>query len=81
MADKSKIVENSKGKLLNIFTEEKDKEQISLPCPIFSRFLWGKLRWKWESLPHGRCFAILKAFFGEIAATIKGGFDKKWECL
>lgn len=39
MADKSKIVEISKGKLLNILTEEKDKkEQISSPCPIFSRF-------------------------------------------
>lgn len=30
MADKSKIVENGKGKLLNIFTEEKDKKGTDL---------------------------------------------------
>lgn len=30
MADKSKIVENGKGKLLNIFTEEKDKKGADL---------------------------------------------------
>lgn len=26
-------------------------------------------------------FRNIEGFFGEIAATIKGGFDKKWECL
>ena len=30
MADKSKIVENGKGKLLNIFSEEKDKKGTNL---------------------------------------------------
>lgn len=73
MEDKSKIVVNGKGKLLNIFTEEKDKKGADLLAmsDLFEVFI-GKIEVEMKAATAWEVFRNIEGFFGEIAAEIRG---------
>ena len=76
MSEKNEIVNVSKGELLNIFTEEKDRKGTDiLDMSDFFQVFVGKIEIDMGSETAWEVIHNIEAYSGEIAAAVKGGFD------
>lgn len=76
MSDRDEIVNNDKGELLNIFTEENDQKGTDLlAMSDFFQVFVGKIEIDMDAETAWEIIHNIEAYTGEIAAAVKGGFD------